>query len=241
MTKIMADAFYVGAYWGPREESVDDCAVRLSGQLSTLTGLDPLLQGWFKKGKSRKAALANEVDTSPDSLRALLLAGRQRRDDDERSVIADLGFSVGLWNGQAISVALSVHCGSGAAVQGMTSNYLTIQLPPAQKDSASLYRRDVALGLMRSVVTSWAPAWSTWTNHRLRSAQNPQPHEVVAGWATFVADGVGVQSQLLPVGAAVKSIGHGLLVVADGDADSASEAWVSAVRGALGPALRSTA
>jgi hypothetical protein len=53
----MAEAFYVGAYRGPRGEPVEDCARRLSIFLSALAEVDPLLASWFKTGGSRKAAL----------------------------------------------------------------------------------------------------------------------------------------------------------------------------------------
>jgi hypothetical protein len=235
----VTETFYVGAYWGPRGEPVEGCARRLSIFLSALAEVDPLLASWLKTAGSRKAALKGQIDPTVDSLRELLLSGQARRDDASRSVMTELGYSADMWNGQSAQVGLRVRCGSPAEITGMTSNTLVMQFPAAEGDALALYRRETALAVLRSVVTAWAPSWCTWTSHRLRKAQEPQPGEVVVGWATYVADRDGVQVDRLPAGVTTKSLGDGLLLVADGDADSASEDTVSAVRAALGRALRS--
>lgn len=233
----MVDNFYVGAYWGSRGEPVDACAQRLARFLADLAATSPLLGSWFKTANSRRAALKRPIGASEESLRELLLAGRARRDDETRSVITELGFSVGMWNGQDVPVGLRVRCGAPVSVQGMTSNVVVMQLPTAEGDGLALYRREVALAVMRSVVAVWQPSWATWSGHRLRDAQDRQPGEVVTGWATYVADGDGVLTSRLPAEVTAERLGTGLLLVADGDADSASETTVLQVRSALGQAL----
>jgi hypothetical protein len=234
----MAETFYVGAYWGPRAESVDACADRLAHFLTELAQASPVLGSWFKTASSRKAALKRPVEPSAEALRELLLAGRARRDDQDRSVMSELGFAADMWNGQDVQVGFRVRCGAPVAVQGMTSNTLVMQLPAAEGGALTLYQRQVALIVLRSVVTAWQPSWCTWTSHRLRKAQEPQPGEVVAGWGTYVADRDGVLTDRLPPGVTAEHVGAGLLLTADGDADVVSETTVSAVRGALGRALR---
>lgn len=233
----MAETSYIGAYWGPREESVSDCAGRWSNMLNALAAVDPLLASWFRTGASRKAALARRVGQSPEGL---LLSGRARRDDADRSVMTELGFSASIWNGQKAQVGVSVRCGSSAAVQGLASNSLTVQLPEAQGEATALYRRQSALAVLRAVVTAWQPSWCTWTSHRLRKAQGAQPGEVVVGWATYVYDRSGVRTDRLPGSVTAEALDVGLLLIADGDADVVSETTVSAVRGALGRALHPT-
>lgn len=234
------DPFYLGAYWGPRGESVDQCAERLSWLLASLGDVDPKLSSWFKTGGSRKAALKRPVAPSVDALRDLLLAGRPRRDDEARSVMSELGFRVGLWNGQDVEVGLSVRCGSPAAIAGMASNTLVMQFPPAEGEAATLYRREAALAVMRAVVTAFEPAWCTWTSDALRTGQAAQPDEVVTGWATYVANPKGVRTDRLPSGTAAEALGSGLLLLADGDADSATEGTALALREVLGKASRPT-
>jgi len=234
----VAEAFYVGAYWGPRGEPAGECARRLSGLLSELGAVDSLMASWFETGGSRKAALALSVDESAEGLQELLLAGRARRDDAGRSVMSELGYSASIWNGQKIQVGISVRCGLSAAVPGLAGNSLLIRLPAAGSDALALYGREPALAIMRAVVTSWQPEWATWTSHRLRKAQGAQPGEVVVGWSTYVADRIGVRADRLPANVTAEPLGIGVLLTAEGDADVVSESAVSDVRGALGRALR---
>jgi hypothetical protein len=65
-----------------------------------------------------------------------------------------------------------------------------------------------------------------------------EPRQVVAGWATCVADGDNVLTDRLPHEVAAEPVGSGLLLTADGEAHSASEATISAVGDALGHAIR---
>lgn len=236
--RAMADSCYLGAYWGSRGEPVQDCARRLADLLTALGDIDPLLTTWYEKSRSRKAALKRPVDLSPEELQALLLAGRSRLDDEDRTVITDLGYRAGLWNGQDIEVALNVQCGATIVNPMMSSNMVVMQLPQAEGDAVALYHRQTALAIVRAVVTVWQPSWCTWTSHALRNAQGAQPREVVAGWATYVADGASVLTDRLPAEVTTEPVGSGLLLTADGDADSASETTVLAIRDALGRALR---
>lgn len=236
----MAETFYVGAYWGPRGESVDACAGRLSSQLLALGDVDPALKTWFKTGRSRRAASTCKVDPTPESVRDLLIERRQRQDDPARTVMTDLGYSASLWNGQQAPVGLSVRCGSAAMIPGMVSNSLSIQLPAAEGAASVLYRRKIALEIVRSVVVAWEPVWCTWTSHRLRAAQQAQPDEIVAGWATYLARADGVPTDDLPHGFTAEQVGTGVLLIADGDADSAPETAMVSIRSSLGPALRSS-
>ena len=55
---------FVGAYWGVRDESVDDCAERIAALLLRLAEIDPLLSGWRDKAMTKKEALAAPVVTT---------------------------------------------------------------------------------------------------------------------------------------------------------------------------------
>ena len=59
--ELMALRFYVGAYWGPRQESLDDCADRASRFLSGLVSLHPIFQSWYLQGASRSDGLKQGV------------------------------------------------------------------------------------------------------------------------------------------------------------------------------------
>lgn len=231
-----ADSFYVGAYWGPREEPVEACARRLASFLSNLGDLHPLLATWYGTGASRRDALARRVDLSAAALQRLLLAGQNHRDDDG-TVIGDLGYSVALWNGQDSEVGLMAHCGAWATLAGPVSNSIILELPEPQGEGLALFDRDLALGVMRATVDAWQPSWCVWTSRHLIDAQGAGRTEGVVGWSTFLTSTNGLQTGSLPPKVTVERVDGGLLLTVEGAADSASPPSVSAIRRALGTAV----
>ena len=231
---MAADSYLVGAYWGPRGEPVEVCAARFARQLAMFSGIDPLLAKWFKQGRSRTAALKHQIDPSVDALRELLLAGVHRKDFPPREVITELGYSAGMWNGQDAEAALSVGCG---ITTSRVSNVVVLDLPKPEGAGLPLYRRDAAMAVIRAVVEAWQPTWCTWISDRLRDAQGWDLDDVVAGWATYVAQPRGTRLDRLPPGVAAEDFADGLLLIADGDANTVSENTVKAIREALGDAI----
>lgn len=76
----MTEPFYLGAYWGPRAESVASCAEKLAACLRHLQSGSPLLGIWYEKGRRLPDAKRRPVDTSPSNLKPLLTEGVNRRD-----------------------------------------------------------------------------------------------------------------------------------------------------------------
>jgi hypothetical protein len=111
----MIETYYAAAYWGPRQESAEDCACRAQVFFQAMALCDPFFGRWFKPPRSRKQApppLSLEVP----SLRELFAQGRTR--NDEGGIIEDLGFRIivdnGTWPGtrQREFSSLSIKCGS---------------------------------------------------------------------------------------------------------------------------------
>jgi hypothetical protein len=178
----MTDNFYVGAYWGPREESALDCAKRLSNCLIRLSAAHPALAVWYPKGAS-KAASGDAVSTAPEDLVRLLVRGRNRRDVDG-SVMEELGFRAALWNREKIAISFSVTCGSYLA-SGFVMNNFVIQLPVPEADALELYEPDTAQDIIYSLVDAWEPEWATWASFSMRAAQ-AQGSGPVVGWLTYL-------------------------------------------------------
>src|SRR5262245_32347426 len=117
----------MGLYWGARQQSLDECADLC---LSTILSMrDCGFDGFFQLGRSRKDALRRAVDVSPESIRSLLSRGVNRRDDN-RQVISELGYNLGLWSGRPDDEAfgLTIHCGSYSQWVG---NNVVLNLPAA--------------------------------------------------------------------------------------------------------------
>ena len=231
----MTEPSYIGAYWGPRPAPVDACAARLATFMESLSEIDPLLASWYETGYSLKSARAKKVEPHPRVLRELLLAGQARRDDPARTAMSDLGFRIGLWNGNDTQIRLSTTCGAAPSVPGIL-NAVVVGLPEAEGPALSLYRPMTGLAILKSIVAVWEPSWVTWTNHRLRNAQQPKPGQVVAGWATYVASPSPspFPGGNLPPGVAVETLGTGVLITIGDDPVSVPESSVLAVRGLLG-------
>jgi Immunity protein 52 len=181
----MIDWMYLGAYWGPCPESLEECTDRLLTSISKLAKVDASLGTWFEKGASLKEALNAPVSITHEGLRDLLFDGQNRGDDEARSVIADLGYHVGFWNGEEVGTGLSVTCGGWSP---WTSNSIVIELPDVDgRDPGTLYQATTILEMTRIVAHGWSPTWGTCTSHELREEQQSQPGEVVVGWATYLS------------------------------------------------------
>jgi hypothetical protein len=55
---------YLGAYWGPRAQSVDECANLVTELITRVAGIDPLLTDWRSGANSKRKAMDQPVVTS---------------------------------------------------------------------------------------------------------------------------------------------------------------------------------
>ena len=229
---MTAVSLYAGAYWGARQESLDACAERVDAFMKGLCSLDPALATWYTLGRSRRDALRHQVSIEHDVLRKLLESGRHRGDFD-RAVIEDLGYSMGLWNGEEPSVGLHIGC-------GMTSPYVTnavvINLPRTDEDLGGLGSVDTARQLMRLLVQCWDPEWSTLSSHDWREEQQALPNEPVLGWMTYAR--WWTEPSALPPIAAAQRLGQGSLITVAQELRHVSGSQLMAIRQALASDLR---
>lgn len=211
------ESYLIGAYWGPREETVEACAERLCLFLECLGRCDPLFEDWFEKGRSRKDDLKRRVQTNDrKAMEALLLKGRIYSDDGR--LMEDLGFQVGLWTGdqQGEVATLSVSCGSYALRPGINS--CVIKPPPIGAGASRILQVQLLTELVRCVVSAWEPNWGVVTSSDSRDlVYRPHKRSPVVGWLTYLSTTRGkVPSMELPV--QIKSIGDlGVLIVITDD------------------------
>jgi hypothetical protein len=114
----------------------------------------------------------------------LLRDGVNRR-DLTGEVMDDLGFSFALWNRKSPSVTLSGTVGAATSAEGIL-NSLVLETVPDASAVPRIYELDVAKNVFASVVSSWCPAWATWTSHEWRESQDAEPRQPVVGWMTYV-------------------------------------------------------
>lgn len=158
---------YIGAYWYDREESVERCAQRVHDFLTQLQEIDPVFQQWYQRGRSRKDALKNKLRLDPTHLKTLLLARRQWTEVKPRTLIPELGFSMGAWNGgiEGSSVGLNISCGCYGTY---TSNVCVIDLPSIGPAAERLLKADVLKKVLEVIVNNFEPEWTIATSHRYR-------------------------------------------------------------------------
>lgn len=213
---------YIGAYWGPRQESVGQCADRLMACLERLRGCDEVFSQWFEKGKSRRNALSLPCDLqSQEKTMQLLDSGRSKRDFD-RTTIEDLGFRVSLWNGQAStrSASISISCGIYNENPHL-HNSVVITLP---EDLGGLSDKDRCVKVLKVVADTWEPNWAGVISETSREARHHKPGTPFVDWMFYI-NRIGIDRAKLPAAATACEIdGKGtVVIVQDSPIDPASQ------------------
>lgn len=100
---------YIGAYWGDRPQTLNECASLLTLFLSDLKEYNEEIFGnWFEQGMSRKTALSKPVEIDREVL-SKLLSKRQKGSD-----YPDTNYRLSIWNGatnDAFGIVLRVSLG----------------------------------------------------------------------------------------------------------------------------------
>jgi Immunity protein 52 len=229
--------FYAGAYWGVRPEGLDECTSRLTRFLGMLASAHPLLETWFENANSRKSSLERPVAADPDPVRKLLAKGRNKRDTDG-SIIDELGYSAGLWNGQDFA-AVRIHLRCGLYTRAL-DNVVSLELPDTL-EATQLSRYGTARKILTALTERWEPDWATWTSHTLRRAQQIPVRVPVVGWMTFLSAARKVDAARLPGGVSAEAVAGGTLITIGSDMTQVSENDIVAVRHALGDAVAAPA
>jgi Immunity protein 52 len=207
--------FFVGAYWSSRKESIDQCADRLRKFFVALAACDPVLATWFEKGRSRKQALQKPaVIADQGYLLGLLNRGRNRRDVGG-TVIEELGFHVGLWNGESGEKAagLGVRCGlywtSPNPNVGM-SNCVALDLP---EHLGELKQTDRMSGVMTATARAWEPEWAGVMSKAAMDARMLDVKAPFVDWMVYVSQRI---DGVLPPSSVVQLENGTLIVVQPG-------------------------
>ncbi|MEU6641930.1 Imm52 family immunity protein [Saccharomonospora sp. NPDC046836] len=178
----MLGRFHLGAYWGSRAESVEDCADKLARCLSGLRAADPLFADWFKLGKSKEDALKFRIDTSRQGLSRLLREGRDVLTLNNGEV-HELGCSRSLERERTFRlVQYSLLC------RGFPNpNVYLLKFPPLE-ESFELHRAVLVKQIFETVVDIWGPEWAIFATSKRRDWQGEYTGQPQAGWLTYIAD-----------------------------------------------------
>ncbi|MEI7298199.1 Imm52 family immunity protein [Paraburkholderia tropica] len=203
----MMETYFAAAYWGPRRETVENCAARTVAFLTALGQISVLFKGWRLQGRSKAEALRKQTidEQSIDTLVSLLSKGRNKKDIGG-GVIDELGFRVSMWNGgdDRTASSLMIGCGMYSTVERL-SNAVVLQLPQ-QFDVES---QDKLHKMMSAFALAWEPDWAIVSS---QSARNRHVEQL-----PFLDRALYLDSKMTPPdslkGAQKQVLGHGMLFV----------------------------
>ena len=200
----MNTQFFLGAYWHARRESIDECTDRMHQMLSELSTCDEILATWYELGHSQKRALEKQINISNrECLLKLLDGGRHKRDTD-KTVIGELGFSAGLWNGggKGKEVSLMVTCGSYSSNPHL-GNCVTLNFP---ENLGKLKQSKRMVAVLASVATAWEPDWAGVMSRNAMNERNFNARVPFVDWMIYVNNRLISQVPSLPSPIVVQQI-----------------------------------
>lgn len=173
------DSYYAGAYWGPRQETPEECARRAEAFLAAIANIDPAFSRWFEGGRSRKDALKRPIEPSGEALEKRVRRGRDRQ-------FESLGYSVWAWNGASDDYdASGFNFNCGGYSEGL-SNRCVVDLPTRGPNADRVLSVPVLTRLLRSMVLAWEPDSALATSTMHRDAVTPEDDaEAFVGWIMY--------------------------------------------------------
>jgi hypothetical protein len=179
---------FLGAYWGPRAESVERCAVRFHEFLTGLQKCDESFSRWYERKSSQNKSLQSPIIV-PDleGLANVLMRG-QNRANVARTVAEDLGFQVGLWNGETSSKysSCSLQCGlywKSKSPESSLGNCVVLDLPAELSD---LSNHQIMSQALAATIKAWEPDWAGVVSEASMQTRKFDVREPFVDWIVYV-------------------------------------------------------
>lgn len=184
--KPASEAYYAGAYWGPRRESPEECARRTAAFLSLLAPCDSFLSHWYMPARSPKAAREHSL-MPPDvpTLTEMFRRGVNR----ERGgpAVEQLGFRFWFDNGgsEGDCAELRITCGG---YSDAVPNSCVMTLPKRGPHADRLLSAPVLTGVVRGMALAWEPDWALATSWEHRELLTEEGRTgTFVGWITYLS------------------------------------------------------
>ncbi len=184
------ETYYLGAYWQPRQEPLNNCTGRIHDFLTCIRDCDPSFSRWYPLGHSRAHTLGREISITTGSIRSLVLKGAHH--DGDGNIVEELGYHVSMWNGAASdeeAANLSITCGSAAP---SLKNACVLSLPTGGEVANRVLGLSVLQMLVRCTVLTFDPDWCVVMSRSYRDSQATwSPNEPRAGWLLYISNRLG--------------------------------------------------
>lgn len=214
----MSERFVLGAYWGARRESVEQCADRLQTFFEALVSGDDLLSQWYPKTSSPKKSLEHPLDKVNRQMLVEILMKGQNRENARGAVSEDLGFQLGFWNGQKADdqASFSLRCGlywksSNASVS--VGNCVVFDLP---KNLGILAEAQRMVQLLAATARAWNPDWAGVMSESSMLTRDFGAEKPFVDWMIYVPRRIGKA----PEPAVLLEIQEGSIIVLPPDSPS---------------------
>ena len=215
----MYEWHYVGAYWGPRKETAQECARRAELFFQLLARCEPTFTQWYRGGRGAPRELpGHPVRSDVAQWEQLFLRGMLRSDVDN-TVIEEFGFREFVWNAKKERTRVEVRCGGYSP--GATNSCL-LSPPEEGVVRERLLRAAVLTEVLTSVVLAWDPDYAMASSSEMVDLIQKRKREVRVGWLTYLSRRLG-RLPPLPAPVRIEPVGElGWLLVLSPEAMTAS-------------------
>ena len=200
----MYEGYYVGGYWGPRQETALECARRAVLFFHMLARCDPTFAQWYRGGRGAPRELPGyPVRPEAKEWEPLFLRGMLRTDVDDE-VIEELGFRESVWNAKKERTRVEFHCGGYAP--GVTNSCL-LRPPEEGPVRERLLRAPVLAEVLTSMATAWQPDFAMASSSEMVDLIQKRKWEVRVGWLTYLSRRLGTLPPL-PAPVRIEPVGE---------------------------------
>ena len=214
----MNERYFIRVTWGPRQESLEVCTARAEALLRCMAHCDPTFTQWFDKGRSRGDALKRPITDAA----ALKKRFSQHRTDVGRKVTKELGFTLGIWNGEKDdeSVSLLVSCGIYSTA---VSNVCSLTLPAAGPARDRILCAPVLTEIIECMVDAWDPDDGLVGSHQYGDLRSDYAYGSPGiGWLIYISHRLGTVPPLLAPSTITRLGNKGSLITVTPDLFTAS-------------------
>lgn len=201
--------YFLAVYWSARRESIEQCADRLQRFLSELSACDSVFPSWYDNDVRSKKSFQKRVEV--ESLGYLVdLLNRGRFHDDDKILIEDLGFLIGLSNGRdkEKQSTMSIQCGGYSELGG---NSVVLNLP---KELGDLRKPEPIAAVLASAARAWEPDSGGVMSYAAMKAKDYKVPVPFVDWMFYVRHKLAPQIPPLPPPARVQDVdGLGTIIV----------------------------
>lgn len=178
----------INSYWGPRHDTPQTCAARLSRMFDALSAIDPVFGNWLCFSQMK---LVPRASLSLDGLAALIEKGVYRAEVTGRPT-PQCGYQFGAVNSakkNPRSISVSVHAG-----QEFPANYFinsaSIRTAPLDDQNASFINLQVFKPALLALAAAWDVTWCSafpWSLLKLKTKPDPPRPRFYLAWMTYLS------------------------------------------------------